>query len=187
MPDKRAPGLLHGLLPVAVGSLLGLLAGGGLLLHAQRQAAEAQRQQLLAAWSAGPLGALQQGLRQLTEDTQGNARHPELLAALAGDALLAGCQTPAPASEDFGSGLVALYASPAEATAVALGQFGAVPVALAREEELQPASDCPGARAALQRCSCMRSLRTGQTGWVPAVPAEPAPAHLLQALGGQPR
>ena len=32
MPDKRAPGLLHGLLPVAVGSLLGLLAGGGLLL-----------------------------------------------------------------------------------------------------------------------------------------------------------
>jgi hypothetical protein len=103
---------------------------------------------------------------------------------------LVGCQTVQEGDDgrDFGAGMVALYASPAEATAVALGQFGAVPVLLAREEELQPASDCPGARALLQRCSCMRNVKTGQSGWLPAVPAEPAPAHLLQAAsGGQPR
>lgn len=96
---------------------------------------------------------------------------------------LAGCQTLQESEDgwDFGTGMVALYASPSEATAVALGQFGAVPVVLAREEELQPASDCPGARASLQRCSCMRNVKTGKLGWLPAVPAEPAPAHLLQA------
>ena len=86
MPDKRTPGLLHGLLPVAVGSLLGLLAGGGLLLHAQRQAAEAQRQQLVEAWVSGPLGALQQGLQQLADDTRALAGLAELRGALAGDA-----------------------------------------------------------------------------------------------------
>lgn len=106
--------------------------------------------------------------------------------------LLSACQSlapeSAPADGDFHTAMVALYASPSEATAVALGQFGAVPVLLAPETELQPAEDCPGARAQQQRCSCMRSLRTGQRGWLPAAPgAEPAPAHLLQALWTAPR
>jgi len=104
--------------------------------------------------------------------------------------LLGACQSLAPeggrAEGDFHTAMVALYASPSEATAVALGQFGAVPVLLAPETDLQPAEDCPGARAQQQRCSCMRSLRTGQRGWLPAAPdAEPAPAHLLQAWLGR--
>lgn len=73
------------LLPVAAGSLLGLLAGSGLLLHAGQQASTENRQQLLAAWAAGPLGALQQGLHQLGRDTRDAAGQAELLAALAGD------------------------------------------------------------------------------------------------------
>ena len=84
--SQRPPSLLRRLLPVATGSLLGLLAGGGLLLHAQRQAATLQRQQLAEAWISGPLGALQQGLQQLADDTQALAGLAELRSALAGDA-----------------------------------------------------------------------------------------------------
>ncbi|HYQ39070.1 MAG TPA: phosphomannomutase/phosphoglucomutase, partial [Pseudomonas sp.] len=86
MPRKRSSSPLRGLLPVAAGSLLGLLAGGGLLLHAQQQAATVQRQQLVEAWASGPLGALQQGLQQLAADTRALAGQAELRAALAGDA-----------------------------------------------------------------------------------------------------
>jgi len=65
---KSSAPRLGRLLPVAVGSLLGLLAGGALLQHAQQQSAAANRQQLTEAWVAGPLGALQQGLQRLAQD-----------------------------------------------------------------------------------------------------------------------
>ena len=83
---KPIPSLRTRLLPVAVGSLLGLLAGGGLLWHAEQQAAGDNRRQLQDAWASGQLAALQQGLQRLARDTQNAARDPELLAALAGDA-----------------------------------------------------------------------------------------------------
>ncbi|SFP94753.1 phosphomannomutase / phosphoglucomutase [Geopseudomonas sagittaria] len=83
---KSIPSLRTRLLPIAAGSLLGLLAGGGLLWHAEQQAAGENRRQLQDAWAAGQLAALQQGLQRLARDTQSAARNPELHAALAGDA-----------------------------------------------------------------------------------------------------
>ncbi len=73
------------LLPVALGSLLGLLAGGGLLWQAQTEATAGQRAQLLDAWSSGPRAALQHGLQHLAEDDRQLAALPALLAALEGD------------------------------------------------------------------------------------------------------
>ncbi|SEJ73953.1 phosphomannomutase / phosphoglucomutase [Pseudomonas linyingensis] len=83
---KSISSLRTRLLPVAVGSLLGLLAGGGLLLHAGQQVASENQRQLIDAWASDQLAALQLGLQRLARDTQNAARDPELLAALVGDA-----------------------------------------------------------------------------------------------------
>ena len=82
---KPSSSLRSRLLPVALGSLLGLLAGGGLLWQAQQQASAANRLQLLDAWSAGPLAALQHGLQRLAEEDRQLAASPALLLALSGD------------------------------------------------------------------------------------------------------
>ena len=82
---KPTSPLRRGLLPVAIGSLLGLLAGGGLLWQAQLQAAADNRAQLLEAWSSGPLGALRQGLAYLASDDRQLAAHPALRAAAGAD------------------------------------------------------------------------------------------------------
>ena len=79
LPRAKAPSpLLKRLLPITAGSLLGLLAGGALLQHAQQQSASEQRQQLTDAWTSGQLGALQRGLQRLIQDTQAAAALPEL-------------------------------------------------------------------------------------------------------------
>jgi len=85
--------------------------------------------------------------------------------------MLAGCQN-LDERHDQGQAMsgsvLALYATAAEASAVAEGRFGAHPVALASQAELVPAAGCrieaPG--AAPLRASCMRS-KAGTLGWLP--------------------
>jgi hypothetical protein len=108
-----------------------------------------------------------------------------VLAALPFLALCSGCQSLSNESA-FGS-VAALYASAGEAGAVALGQFGPMPIALRPAQELQAASGCPGSGPAPQRLPavCMRSSKTGQLGWLPAsdaaAPATPAAQVLHQS------
>jgi hypothetical protein len=95
-----------------------------------------------------------------------NRRTLGLLAA----ALVGGCQTLSPRD---GSPVVPIYASPADAAAVAAGQFGAVPTAMPAPDDL--------ALLGPQRCkSTVATVRTrdGQDGYL-AVTALP---HRLKAM-----
>lgn len=88
--------------------------------------------------------------------------------------LCSGCQSLAELDGDGSFGTVAaLYASAPDASAVARGQFGAVPIALAAEHELQAAVGCPGLSPSRLLAQCMRHIKTGQLGWLPARSAAP--------------
>jgi hypothetical protein len=67
--------------------------------------------------------------------------------------VLGACATPEPS-------LVAVYRSPTEAIAVAHGSFGAVPLALVAEQELQFVAE-PGAGEVVQV-----KLPSSEAGWV---------------------
>jgi hypothetical protein len=94
-------------------------------------------------------------------------------------ALCAGCQS-FDGHAGFGK-VAALYGSAVEAGAVARGQFGAVPIALAAEHELQAATGCPAPGPAPQPAQCMRT-RTGQLGWLPATTTAPLAMPAAQVL-----
>lgn len=96
-----------------------------------------------------------------------------VLAALGALACCSGCQSFGNESA-FGS-VAALYASAADAGAVALGQFGPMPIALTPAQELQAASGClaPGPVPQRLPALCMRSSKTGQLGWLPVTGAAP--------------
>ena len=61
-----------------------------------------------------------------------------------------------------------IYATIADARAVAAGQFGAVPVEISRESELEVLSASCGSIAAQVR------LRSGKVGWIPMDSLPPA-------------
>ncbi len=93
--------------------------------------------------------------------------------------LCAGCQS-FDVDASFGK-VAALYGSAAEAGAVARGQFGAVPIAMAADHELQAATGCPAPGPAPQPAQCMRT-KTGQLGWLPAMTTPPLAMPAAQVL-----
>lgn len=71
--------------------------------------------------------------------------------------------------------IVPIYAEKAEALAVASGQFGAVPIAMAGELEIERVLSlpCSGQTVAVQ-------FQAGRQGWIPA---ESLPLKLRQEFG----
>jgi len=85
--------------------------------------------------------------------------------------MLAACQSPderRDQGQETSGSVLALYATAAEASAVAAGQFGAHPIALVPRGDLVPATGCrveaPG--EAPRHATCMRS-QAGMLGWLP--------------------
>lgn len=85
---------------------------------------------------------------------------------------IVGCQTLPP--QPIGI-VVPIYARKAEAVAVAAGQFGAVPIAMAGEAEIESVLSvpCAGYAVAVQ-------FRGSRRGWIPM---ESLPRKLLQSSG----
>lgn len=96
--------------------------------------------------------------------------------------MLAACQSPderRDQGQETSGNVLALYATAAEASAVAAGQFGAHPIALVPPGDLVPATGCRGEAPgeAPLRATCMRS-KAGMLGWLPGrVDRLTAPVH----------
>lgn len=104
-----------------------------------------------------------------------DTRLAKLLLAAALPALLSACQSLQPPRQQSAA-VAALYASAAEAGAVAMGRFDADPLLLVPTSSLAPAQQCAGAMpagtlsAAGRRARCMRTA-DGQQGWLPLEPS----------------
>jgi hypothetical protein len=78
---------------------------------------------------------------------------------------LAGCQS---VSNPLLISAIPVYATMADARAVAAGQFGAVPIEIIIESELEvPPATCSSAAAQVQ-------LRSGKVGWIPVESLPPS-------------
>lgn len=103
-----------------------------------------------------------------------DARLAKFLLVASLPALLSACQSLQPRQQS--AAVAALYASAAEAGAVAMGRFDADPLLLVPTSSLAPAQQCAGAMpvgslsAAGRRARCMRTT-DGQQGWLPLEPS----------------
>jgi len=94
---------------------------------------------------------------------------PHALGALV---VLGGCAVQAPidgAPVDDEARLVPVYASVYEAAAVSAGRFGAIPVRVVPNGELEPSSLCPASVSANGQppaALCVRHRVSGELGWV---------------------
>ena len=97
-------------------------------------------------------------------------RVPQVLTPIAMAGLLlmsSACQSLDEEGAEMSGSVLALYASAAEAVAVSQGQFGAHPIALVQESELEPATGCLSGTVGQAGARCMRSRSTGRLGWLP--------------------